>query len=289
MTKKLLILSGKGGTGKTTTAAAMIAFSQAPVFADCDVDAPNLHLVARAEGEAEERDYYGSEKAKIDPTLCDGCGLCTERCRFGALERTETGYAVDEYACEGCGVCVWVCPNKAAALYPDRAGTLRVYRGTRTFATAQLRMGRGNSGKLVAEVKSALQRAAPEAELAVIDGSPGIGCPVISSVSGVHLVLIVAEPSLSGRSDLERLLETAGTLRVRTAVCVNKWDVSPGRTEEIETLCRARGVPFVGKIPFDPLAAQAANRGVSVAELDCPAREALWEIYQQVRRLLAEI
>ena len=289
MTKKLLILSGKGGTGKTTAAAALIAFSQAPAFADCDVDAPNLHLVAQGEGTEEERDYYGSKKANIDPALCDGCGLCAQRCRFGALERTETGYQVNEFACEGCGVCAWVCPRKAAALYPDRAGSLRVYRGSRTFATAQLRMGRGNSGKLVAEVKSALQKAAPEAELAVIDGSPGIGCPVISSVSGVHLVLIVAEPSLSGRSDLERLLETAGTLRVRTAVCVNKYDVSPAHTAEIEALCRERGVPFVGKIPFDPQAAQAANRGVSVAELDCPARDALREIYQQVRRLLAEI
>lgn len=289
MTKKLLILSGKGGTGKTTTAAAMIAFSQAPAFADCDVDAPNLHLVAQAEGEIEEREYFGSEKARIDPALCDGCGLCAARCRFGALERTETGYQVNEFACEGCGVCVWTCPRKAAALYPDRAGSLRVSRGNRTFATAQLRMGRGNSGKLVAEVKSALQKAAPEAALAVIDGSPGIGCPVISSVSGVHLVLIVAEPSRSGRSDLERLLETAGTLRVRTAVCVNRWDVSPVHTAEIETLCRERGVPFVGKIPFDPQAARAINQGRSVVELNCPAREALWGIYQQVSRLLAEI
>lgn len=289
MTKKLLILSGKGGTGKTTTAAAMIAFFQAPAFADCDVDAPNLHLVAQAEGETEERDYYGSEKARIDPALCDGCGLCAQRCRFGALERTETGYAVNEYACEGCGVCAWICPRQAAALHPDRAGSLRVSRGARIFATAQLRMGRGNSGKLVAEVKSALQKAAPEAALAVIDGSPGIGCPVISSVSGVHLVLIVAEPSLSGRSDLERLLETAGTLRVRTAVCVNKYDVSPARTQEIEALCRDREVPFVGKIPFDPQAARAINQGVSVAELDCPAREALRGIYQEVCRLLAEI
>ena len=192
-------------------------------------------------------------------------------------------------ACEGCGVCAWVCPRKAAALLSDRAGSLRVYRGERTFATAQLRMGRGNSGKLVAEVKSALQKAAPEAELAVIDGSPGIGCPVISSVSGVHLALIVAEPSLSGRSDLERLLKTAAALRVRTAVCVNKWDVSPRQTEEIEVLCRERGVPFVGKIPFDPQAAAAINSGRSVAALDCPARDALFAIYQQVVRLLAEI
>lgn len=289
MTKKLLILSGKGGTGKTTTAAAMIAFSQAPAFADCDVDAPNLHLVTEAKGTEEVRDYFGSEKARIDPALCDGCGLCAEHCRFQALERTETGYQVNEYACEGCGVCAWVCPKKAASLQPDQAGTLRLFRGTRTFSTARLRMGRGNSGKLVAEVKSALQKAAPEAELAVIDGSPGIGCPVISSVSGVHLALIVAEPSLSGRSDLERLLHTTAALRVRTAVCVNKWDVSPHQTEEIEALCRERGIPFLGRIPFDPQAAAAINQGRSVAETDCPARDALFAIYQQVVRLLAEI
>ncbi len=289
MTKKLLILSGKGGTGKTTTAAAMIAFSKARAFADCDVDAPNLHLVAQAEGEMEERDYFGSEKARIDPALCDGCGLCAARCRFHALERTETGYQVNEYACEGCGVCAWVCPKNAAALAPDKAGTLRLFRGDRTFSTAQLRMGRGNSGKLVAEVKTALQKAAPEAELAVIDGSPGIGCPVISSVSGVHLALIVAEPSLSGRSDLERLLQTTAALRVRTAVCVNKWDVSPLHAEQIEALCRERSIPFLGRIPFDPQAAQAINQGRSVAETDCPARKALYQIYEQVVRLLAAI
>ncbi len=286
--KRMLVLSGKGGTGKTTLSAAMIRFSKAEAFADCDVDAPNLHLVTADLGEPEKSDFMGSDKAWIDPEKCTGCGICMEHCRFGAIESLDGGVRVKEQACEGCGVCEAVCPVQAAALRPDIAGRLELYRGNRVFSTARLKMGRGNSGKLVNAVKLGLWKAAPEGRLAVIDGSPGIGCPVIASVSGVDLVLIVAEPSLSGRSDLERLLKTIETFQTKAAVCVNKWDVCPEQTEEIERFCQEHSIPFAGRIPYDREALKAANSGVSVAELDCPAREALYEVYQNVMKELFE-
>ena len=284
--KKLLILSGKGGTGKTTTAAAFIGFARAEAFADCDVDAPNLHLVVPMDAQPEQTAYYGSPKATIHPEKCAGCGQCARTCRFHAIRFEAGRYAVNEYACEGCGVCAYVCPQQAVTLENDLAGTQTLYRGRRVFSTATLRMGRGNSGKLVAAVKTALAEAAPDKELAIIDGSPGIGCPVIASVSGVDLVLIVAEPSLSGFSDMKRILKTAEILGTRVAVCVNKADVSPDNTEAIERFCEAQGIPFVGRIPYDRQASAAINAGISLADVPCPARDALQKVYAQTMKQL---
>lgn len=294
--KKLLILSGKGGTGKTTTAAAFLHFAQARAAADCDVDAPNLHLVAQPTDAPVIADFLGGDKASIDPERCIGCGDCLAHCRFDAIVPGKTPGApcsVSEYACEGCGVCAHVCAYNAVALHTDVAGQKQLYQGGRVFSTATLKMGRGNSGKLVAEVKSALMKSdlvkhAPDTELAIIDGSPGIGCPVIASVSGVDLVLMVAEPSLSGISDLKRLLQTARTFRVTLAVCVNKWDVSPAHTQDIQRFCEEQQLPFVGKIPYDKSASRAINAGLSLADVDCPARTALKEVYERTSQLLEQ-
>ena len=279
--KKLLILSGKGGPGKTTTAAAFIGFAKAEAFADCDVDAPNLHLVVQMDTKPEHTAYFGSQKAMIQPEKCVGCGLCASACRFHAIRFEAGRYAVNEYACEGCGVCAYVCPQHAVILEEDIAGTQTLYRGKRVFSTATLRMGRGNSGKLVAAVKAALAEAAPDKALAIIDGSPGIGCPVIASISGVDLVLIVAEPSLSGLSDMKRILKTAAILGTRAVVCVNKADVSPGNADAIEQYCKAQGIAFMGRIPYDRQAAVAINAGGSLADVPCPARDALYQVYVQ--------
>ena len=284
--KRLLILSGKGGTGKTTTAAAFLHFAKARAMADCDVDAPNLHLLLSRKEEPETSVFYGGDKAVIDPEKCAGCGLCQEHCRFHAIRAGKSGFEVDEFACEGCGVCQYICPAGAVQLHEDAAGTKRLYAGDTVFSTAELKMGRGNSGKLVSEVKLAMLKNAPECELAIVDGSPGIGCPVIASVSGMDLVLIVAEPSASGVSDLKRLLETAETFHTKVAVCVNKYDLSPAHAEEIEAFCRAQKVPFVGKIPYDKTASQAINAGKSLAEISCPAGKALKKIFEQTMGLL---
>lgn len=285
--KKLLILSGKGGTGKTTTAAAFIRFAGARAVADCDVDAPNLALVSGDYPETRETDFKGSDKAKIDEKLCIGCGKCAEMCRFGAISPAGDGkYAVDELRCEGCGLCTEVCPVGAARLEKDIAGSLRVRSGDGVFADAELRMGRGNSGKLVTEVKRALYDAAGEAQLAIIDGSPGVGCPVMASMNGVSLALIVTEPSVSGFGDMQRLVRTASMARVRTAVCVNRADVSPELSADIERWCSEQGVPFLGRVPFDRSAQRAINEGRSVADMDCPARAALYDVFIKAMELL---
>lgn len=284
--KRLLILSGKGGTGKTTTAAAFIKFANAKVMADCDVDAPNLHIVTSMKSEAQKSNFIGSQKAWIDESKCIGCGLCKENCRFDSIYEENGKCKIRDYACEGCGVCVYVCPQKAVSMNDDVAGELSLYKDDKVFSTAKLKMGRGNSGKLVNAVKLAMVKAAPETDLAIIDGSPGIGCPVISSISGMDMVLIVAEPSLSGLSDMKRLFKTAETFQTKVAVCVNKWDSSPENAEAIEEFCNKNGVPFVGKVPYDKNASVAINDGKSIADIDCPARDALKDIFNKTCDLI---
>lgn len=284
--KKLLLLSGKGGTGKTTVSAALVRLSQAKAIADCDVDAPNLHLVTEQSAGPEHFDFFGGDKAEVDRQKCIGCGSCEVHCRFGAITLANGKATVNAYACEGCGVCALLCPAGAIALQKDLAGKRELYSGESVFSTATLKMGRGNSGKLVTEVKLAMLKAAPECPLAIIDGSPGIGCPVIASVSGMDLVLVVAEPSGSGINDLKRLVKTAETFQTTLAVCVNKNDVSPEHAAEIERFCHDQGILFVGKIPFDPMAAKAANEGFSVVDVDCPAGRAVREIYGEVCKIL---
>ena len=285
--KQLLILSGKGGTGKTTTAAAFIAFAEAQAFADCDVDAPNLHLVAQFASEPERRPYLGGQKAEIDAAACARCGRCVAHCRFGAVQETDAGFVVDPIACEGCGVCVAVCPEQAVRLVDDVAGEQALYREEAVFSTAKLKMGRGNSGKLVTEVKKALTQES-NAELVIIDGSPGIGCPVIASVSGVDMVLLVAEPSLSGLSDLKRVAQICRGFGTKTAICVNKADISPKNTDKVAQFCEEEDIPFLGTIPYDKAVPQAINAGHSIAESDSPARTALKKIFEQTMRLLNE-
>lgn len=285
--KQLLILSGKGGTGKTTVAGAFIFLSKAKACADCDVDAPNLHLISHPSRPPERADYFGMPKARIDSDKCIGCGDCLSHCRFDAIE-AGTSFRVKPFACEGCGVCAAVCPAGAISMEPAVAGELSLYReDSRVFSTAKLVMGSGTSGKLVTEVKKRMASAAENAELAVIDGSHGIGCPVIASISGVDMVLIVAEPSLSGISDMERIVKTAETFRTKTAVCVNKADVNPAKTEEIRTFCGENRIPFVGVIPFDPEAVKAVNSGKSIAEADCPSGQAVRSVYGKVMNLLS--
>lgn len=280
--KKLLILSGKGGTGKTTVAAAFIELLRASAFADCDVDAPNLHLVVKPGQQSECTDYYGSKKAAIDPSKCIGCSVCLDKCRFDAITLLNGKCEVNQFACEGCGVCEYVCPENAVVMNGDIAGERQLYGGKQVFSTARLKMGRGNSGKLVTEVKTALFKTAPDAELAVIDGSPGVGCPVIASVSGVSLVLIVAEPSISGIHDMERILKTTAFLGARAAVCINKYDISPANTGAIEEYCSEKNIPFLGRIPYDRHASAAINSAHTLAEIDCPARTAIKGILERV-------
>lgn len=285
--KQLLILSGKGGTGKTTIACAFIKLSEAKNYADCDVDAPNLHLVTGHTAEPRRTDYYGLPKAEINRETCIACGECMQNCRFDAIHADDGGYHIDLYGCEGCGVCEAICPADAITMNPAAAGELMLYNdGQTNFSTAQLKMGSGTSGKLVTEVKKQMKAAALPDDFAIIDGSPGIGCPVIASLSGVDLVLIVSEPSVSGISDMERIIKTARGFHTSTAVCINKSDTNEEKSREIEKYCETNGLPFTGKIPFDPEAVKAVNRGLSITETDCKAGRAVKDIYTKTMNLL---
>jgi MinD superfamily P-loop ATPase len=283
--KQLLILSGKGGTGKTTIASAFIRLANARAYADCDVDAPNLHLVMNQSSEAKRFDYYGLPKADINPKLCIQCDLCRQSCRFDAIH-VGTDYKVDYYACEGCGVCEAICAAGAVSLKNTMAGELILYTDDAVFSTAQLRMGSGTSGMLVTEVKKKMKSVAKDAELAIIDGSPGIGCPVIASLSGVDMVLIVVEPSISGISDMERIIKTAEKFQTKTAVCINKYDTNIENTEKIEIYCKKYMLPFVGRIPFDPDAVKAINNSLSIADINCAAGRATKVVFDKTVKIL---
>lgn len=285
--KQLLILSGKGGTGKTTVAASFIKLSEAKAYADCDVDAPNLHLISKLEAEPHRKNYYGLPKAHIDIEICIECGKCMQNCRFGAIKYNEKYYA-DEFACEGCGVCAEICPAKAITMNDCVAGELMLYYIDKIFSTAKLKMGSGTSGKLVTEVKKQLSEFAEKNQLAIIDGSPGIGCPVIASLSGADMALIVAEPSVSGISDMERIVKTAKYFGTEVAVCVNKFDTNTFNTEKIEAFCKENNLSFVGKIPYDANAVKAINEGKSIVEVDCPSGKAVKTVYNEVVKILKQ-
>ena len=282
--KQLLILSGKGGTGKTTIASAFIKLAKARAYADCDVDAPNLHLIMSHE-EMMKKDYYGMPKAVIDNSMCMECGICMEHCKFDAIT-LDVAYKVDPFACEGCGVCEYVCPVKAITLQPEVAGELNLYVNDAVFSTARLKMGSGTSGLLVTEVKRQMLDNSKDVELAIIDGSPGIGCPVIASLSGVDMVLIVAEPSMSGISDMERIIRTAKYFNTETLLCINKYDTNKDISKKIIDFCLRENIPYVGSIPFDDKVLEATNDGKSIADIACPSKEAVIEVFRKTMALL---
>ena len=284
--KQLLILSGKGGTGKTTVASAFIKLAQAKVYADCDVDAPNLHLALKHTGQPKRTDFYGMPKAEINTILCAKCDRCIEDCRFDAIQVVDNNYRIDPYQCEGCGVCEMVCPVRAINLKPHISGELMLYDKDVVFSTAQLKMGSGTSGMLVTEVKKQMKSIDRGDELAIIDGSPGIGCPVIASISGVDMVLIVAEPSVSGISDMERIIKTAQTFHTKTVVCVNKYDANLKKTKAIIDYCQAHDIPYVGKIPYDKSAVEAVNNGLTLVDVFCEAGAAVQVVFGNTMEML---
>jgi MinD superfamily P-loop ATPase len=285
---QILILSGKGGTGKTTVASAFIHLSQAKAYADCDVDAPNLHLVMGNYETEGKQDYMGLRKASIDSEKCIGCDACRQVCRFDAIE-AEPHYHVVNIACEGCRACAYACPQDAISFVDAKVGDLRLLeRGDEHFSTATLIMGSGTTGKLVNQVKNQLKKAADPNEVAILDGSPGIGCPVIASLSGVDLALMVAEPSVSGIADLKRVIASARQLQVPVAVIVNKYDMHEQKSAEIEVFCFKEGIPFLGKIPYDREAVRALNQGLTLDQISSNGSEAVKSIYYRTLHLARE-
>lgn len=264
--KQLLVLSGKGGTGKTTITSALIYINQISDFADCDVDAPNLHIISKQKAEPLENDYYGFDKAVIDYDKCIKCGLCEANCRFGAIHDIK----INPFECEGCSLCETVCPQQAIKMIKHSSGELILYKSKNsTFSTAKLNMGSGASGKLVSAVKKQLKdniENIEEKQLSIIDGSPGIGCPVIASISGVDNILVVTEPSISGIHDMKRIINTAEKFQIPCMVCINKYDINLEKTNEIEEYCYKNELPLVGKISFDKNVIYALNSLQNIME-----------------------
>jgi len=282
--KQIVILSGKGGTGKTTVAAALAHLASQDgrtVMVDADVDAANLELLLLPII-LEEAEFSSAEKAIIDPALCTACGTCAELCRFDAIIPGADAYRVDGLACDGCALCFYRCPTRAIRMEETVSG--RWSRSETRFGPllhARLLPGAENSGKLVTLVRQkAMQVAhATQADWVIIDGSPGIGCPVIAAATGVDLALIVTEPTLSGIHDLERILTTTEHFRIPALVCVNKSDINSSRTAQIADFCKARAIPLVAEIPYDDAVTRAMVRGQTVTEFGDSA------VAQQIRRV----
>jgi len=266
--KELAVISGKGGTGKTSVVASFAALSKNAVLADCDVDAADLHLVLTPNIKQEEP-FSGGRRARIIAAACTGCGKCEEVCRFGAVLRggppnhlVDETFRIDPAACEGCGVCHWFCEDMAIKFQDAVNGKVFISH-TRygPMVHAQLGIAEENSGKLVTRVRT-LARDLAEKEhrdLLILDGSPGIGCPVIASITGVDLVLIITEPTQSGLHDLERVAKLTEFFKIPTVVCINKWDINPEVTGQIEKLAHKMNIPTVGRIQYD--------RAVTAAQL----------------------
>ncbi|MCK4961575.1 MAG: ATP-binding protein [Anaerolineales bacterium] len=297
--KQIVILSGKGGTGKTSVAAAfahLAAEGQVPVpavLADADVDAANLELVL-APQVLQEEDFWGGQVAKIDHLECTGCGECVQVCRFDAIHQVEDLYHVDLIACEGCAACVYSCPVEAISMQDQIAG--KWFRSESRYGPlfhAALQPGAENSGKLVTLIKQHARLLALDDgyELVIVDGPPGIGCPVISAVSGADLALIVTEPSVAGVHDMRRILGTTDHFGVRALVCINKADLYQNGTEEIEAYCQGQGIKVVGAIPYDLSVIKAMAHGypVTVYQPDGLVSEALREVWMRVTAELVEV
>lgn len=265
--RQLTVISGKGGTGKTTLTAAFAHLAYNPVIADCDVDAADLHLLLAPEIKKQEP-FYGGQLVHIDYGRCTQCGLCEQECRFAAIRDLK----VDPFSCEGCGVCAYICPEKAISMEERLSGYCFVS-DTKEGPMVHARLGIAaeNSGKLVSMVREKAKELAEgeKKNLVIIDGPPGIGCPVIASIGGVSLVLIVTEPTLSGIHDLKRVLEVAEHFNIPAMVCINKYDINPENTRMIENYCKEKGISIAGEIPYNPAVTKAMIKGLSIIENSC--------------------
>jgi MinD superfamily P-loop ATPase len=278
--REVVVLSGKGGTGKTSIVGSLAALASGKVLADCDVDAADLHLLL-SPSVKQENEFWSGQVAQIDEAKCTQCGLCQELCRFDAIK----DYKVDPIACEGCGFCSHICPEEAITMRENMSGHWFVS-DTKYGPLVHARLGiaQENSGKLVAQVRQEARRIAEEQGLEYIisDGPPGIGCPVISSLSGASLALMVTEPTLSGIHDLERVLGVCRHFGVPAMVCINKYDLNEENTRRIEDYCRSQEIKLAAKIPFDNAVTEAIVRGVPVVEYADGAVsreiEGLWDV-----------
>jgi MinD superfamily P-loop ATPase len=262
--KQIVVISGKGGTGKSIITGSLASLAKNKVMADCDVDAADLHLLLHPTVK-ETHEFSGGKIAFIDESRCSQCGKCQEVCRFEAID----DYVVDPISCEGCGVCFHICPEKAIKMVDSLSGKWFISETKYgPFVHAKLGIAEENSGKLVTLVRQNAKFIAEKEkrDFVIIDGPPGIGCPVIASLSGVDIALIVTEPTLSGIHDLERIAGVAHHFGIKSLVCINKYDLNLAVTRKIEEYCRHNNIELVGKIPFEISVTEALVRGLPIVE-----------------------
>lgn len=252
---ELVVLSGKGGTGKTTIATALSELANDVIRVDCDVDAANFHLFYKGK-DIRKEDFIGGQKAYIDSKLCINCGQCAEVCRFGAIEN----FQIDPFACEGCGACTFICPKGAINLEDDKAAEAYItdVKGE-IISRADMEIGSDGSGKLISFLRKNAKEFSNESKITIVDGSPGIGCSVISSITGSNAVLVVTEPTKSGLEDLKRVVLLCEHFGILTMVCINKFDINEKIACEIENLIKDQGLEIVGKIPYDDIVMKSIN------------------------------
>ena len=283
MIREIVIVSGKGGTGKTSLAAAFAALAKNGILCDADVDAADLHLLMQPEVK-ERTDFMGGSKAVINPDLCTGCGTCLTLCRFDAISDR---YEVDPIRCEGCGVCVDFCPEQAIDFPVQRCGEWYIS-ATRFGPMVHARLGiaEENSGRLVSLVRKETRQLAEEhgLELILTDGPPGIGCPVIAAIGGATALVIVVEPTVSGIHDMERVVDLAAHFRVPGLVIVNKYDLNVEMTETIEQLAVKRNLVVLGRVPFDPVFTRSMVQGQTLFEYgaETPTRQVVRDIWAKI-------
>ncbi len=294
--KQIVILSGKGGTGKTSLTAALahIAADQHTlVLADADVDAANLEILLRPE-KIKEHVFTGGFKAEIDSEKCNNCGICYDVCRFNAVippDSAEDSYRIDKISCEGCDSCVYQCPENAVKSERTVSGAWFVSSSVYgPLYHAEMKAGEENSGKLVTTVKNAaIEKSEKSADsILLVDGPPGIGCPVIAACAGADLAVISTEPGVSAIHDLTRILTTVRHFGITPSVCINRSDINPAKTEEIEEFCTNDGIPLLGRIPYDPAVTRSMSKGLPVTAFDpsSPASTAIFQIWKTVFSLV---
>lgn len=276
----ITVVSGKGGTGKTTVAAALSELAAGVIRVDCDVDAPNLYLFYQGI-DVERKDFYGGKKAYLIAERCTGCGVCEAICRFGAINHGR----VDPFSCEGCGACTYVCPEAAIALMDCKtADTFLTETEHGNISRARMGIGSDGSGKLVTYLRNNAKRYIMEGSLTIIDGSPGIGCPVIASITDTDIALIVTEPTRSGLEDLKRIVELAEGFHTQMMICINKYDINLEMTSAIQTYAGEKKLPIVGRIPFDAKVMEAVNSLTPITRYeDSPARKAVEAMWEQIK------
>ena len=292
--KEIVVCSGKGGTGKTSIVASFAALAKDSVLVDCDVDAADLHLILAPEIQRQE-EFRSGKQAFIRPDDCLGCGTCAALCEFSAIEVEDRPngscvYSVDPLACEGCGVCVQFCPENAID-FPEVVSGEWFVSETRHGPLIHARLGIAaeNSGKLVTVVRNEAKALAEKRnlDLLLVDGPPGIGCPVIASLTGADVAVVVTEPTVSGLHDLKRVVGLAGHFHIPVLVCVNKYDINETVSDEILDYCRDEGLTFVGKIPYDPEVTAAQLAATSVVEHNSsPSSEAIRETWENIQLTL---